>query len=100
MTMTRYNKGNFAYEWVCGSMVDARGRCRLVWSRARRPCRAARASAVAHHGPDDGALAGSEVGRLLAARDAGTVVPPPHQPICCIRVRMRALAASIRWGVR
>ena len=38
-------------------------------------------------------------GRPLAGRAAGAVVPS-HQPICCIRVRMRALTASMRWGVR
>src|SRR5262249_20610471 len=91
---TLHHKALFAYEWVCGSMVDARwgaprprrsdqrrarrpraGRphaednrqaqqgalCRLVWCASRPPCRTACASAVAHHGPNDGALSGSEV---------------------------------------
>ena len=47
---------------------------RLVWCARRPPCRTARASAVASHGPDEGALSGSEVGRPLAARDAEAVV--------------------------
>src|SRR5262245_33219140 len=101
------HKGQFPYEWVCGSLVDARwgaprprssdqrhawrrraGRphaednrqaqhgalCRLVWCASRPPCRTACASAVAHHGPDDGALSGSDVGRPRAARDAEAVV--------------------------
>src|SRR5215510_14197650 len=104
---TLRHKAPFAYEWVCGSLVDARwgaprprrsdqrrakrpraGRphaednrqaqhgalCRLVGCASRPPCRTACASAVAHHGPYDGALSGSDVGRQLAARYAETVV--------------------------
>src|SRR4029453_12855323 len=41
---------------------------------APSPYRAARASAVVPHGPDDETLAGSEVGRPLVARDAGAGV--------------------------
>ena len=128
-----HHKVDFAYEWVCGSMVDARwGAPRPRSSdqrRARRP-RAGRPHAEDNGQAQQGALCRPGMVRepsylsyrLCLCRcapwtirwgavrercgqTAGSTIRrsccvPPHQPICCIRVRMRALAASIRWGVR